>query len=347
MIRKLLAASLLLTMSACTDPAPRPASTPAASQQTYAVLTGKQLLLVTGDTVKFTLNGDFQRGLASMAWTGDGRYVVVASGVDKQSPALSIMDSRDGKVRTVSCPECQDPAGIPGSRVVLADSQHGLSILNAAEGKLSKIPSQVRFYSLGLRVLDASGDTVLVAGADADMVAPAGGPEDMYEVKLSGETKPLGSTESNVPVHAKLGPEGKLALIAGFHMGACAEGSAVQVQPGGKWLDPPAVPIPEADRLGTTMGPYAAYPDVWWAPDGRLHAIVSVWKCTDTGGTTVPEDPPVVAVALDGAKWTALPDVPASHAVFKKWRDGTLTVMRDGAAVKIGEDTVALALKPA
>ncbi|MGC5054268.1 hypothetical protein ACLQ2S_22765 [Micromonospora sp. DT48] len=348
MIRRVLAAGLVLALAACTDAAPETTRTPSASGQTYAVLTSGRLLLVTGDTVTFTLDGDFAGGVDSMAWTGDGRYLVLASGADRAERTLSILDGHDGRARTIPCPDCQDPVGLPGSRVVVADSQRGLSIVDAERGELSKIPSQLPFHSLGLRVLDAADDRVLVAGADTDMVAPSGGPEDMYEVRLSGETTPLGSTEANAPVRARLGPDGKLAIVMGFHGGACAQGSAVQVRPGGTWLDPPTVPIREADGLGATLGPYAAYSDVWWAPDGRLHALARAWKCTDRGDTTtVPEDPPVLALALDATGWTILPQAPASHVVVERWRDGTLTVLRDGTPMKIGDDTIAVTLRPA
>jgi dipeptidyl aminopeptidase/acylaminoacyl peptidase len=334
---------LVLLAAGCIGPV-RPPARQAAESLAYAILTETEILVVVGDSVKSAAVGTFERYWSQMDWSGDGRYVVVASGSDPAERVLTVMDTRDGTVKRLPCAQCQTPAGLPGSRAVLADSQHALSIVELAGGTLSKLPSQVRFYSLGLRVLDAAGDRVLVAGADEDMVAAYGGPEDLYEVKLSGDTTPLGSSEANVPVSARYSPDGRrIALITGAHGGACAEDAAVKIlSPQGgpaQHVERPAMPVPEPGA-GGAMGPFVSYQDLWWEADGRLYAIVSSWLCEDTGGPSIPETPRAVTCLFDGSRWTLVESVPSSHVVLKHWRDGTLTIMRDGRPVKVAADAI-------
>ena len=252
--------------------------------QLLAFRTSNRLALVADGTIVASVDGRFD----SLVWTTNGRYVAgLLPATEGSAAVVAAIDSRTRRISRHPCPDCAGlVAGADARVTTVRTAPDGPAVL--VDIDLTTGASQIRAGQLPVvegwvNPLVQGPQGVLVAAANLADVAAYGGPENLYLVHDDGTVTSLGSTDSNMQIGIltrRAGPDGRVALVGGWHAGACEVAQTISL------LDPATGARTATDLSGLLRGERTPgsdagteVRDLWWGPDGSLHAILAVHSC--------------------------------------------------------------------
>ncbi len=272
----------------------------------YAYATGGFFVLMRGSQELARVKRSFDNEDSDnnqVAWTFDGRYVAFLSrSVDSghtdavSTPGqLDVVNATTGTVSSYSCPDCDTLAAV-GSDTILALSRSDQGYQMHSFDLSSSKPGMPVDMS-GLQYPDAANE--LLAGAAGQTLVEYQGANGysangLYLMKADGSS---GTYSREIPDQGRAvfsaaaeqttynTPEMAVVLrdYDGYRRGKCLETDSLKLISalGTEVNADMSTARPSTDGDAHRNG--WRFDDLWWGPDGHLHAIISVSTCDERG----------------------------------------------------------------
>jgi hypothetical protein len=285
------------------------ASKDAGRETVYAFLTTTELDVAQGDQVIHRTSAPFAEPGQSpddiVGFTDDGRYTYAVT-VSASSPAtLVVFDTKTWQRRDIVC-SCQHAVSTGGDGLAWIDGQGRLTETDLARGtvRVLSVRTSTGEVARDGRALAGAHDIILFEGFFADSVGKS--VQRHALVDLSGTVTafvedegwggwPIGSSSAATSYG---GPR-----IAYWTAKRCLVPDTVSI------LDPKTGTRTTTDASATHAGPRPTDPqlhvhDLWWRPDGKLYAAMSLVDSCESPKHRFLTAPTLWR--LDGTTWTPI-----------------------------------------